>query len=85
MLVEDAIIVELKSVDVVSRTGFFLRLNDKRLGLLINFNVEQMAPTELSIALATPTAWTSTRATEISLPLNLFGLGVFAPLRKGEQ
>ncbi len=47
LLVEDAIIVELKSVDVVlpvhrAQVLSYLRLNDKRLGLLINFNVERL-------------------------------------------
>ena len=47
LLVEDAIVVELKSVDIVlavhrAQVLSYLRLNDKRLGLLINFNVERL-------------------------------------------
>ena len=44
MLVEDSVIVEIKSVEVVAPVHkkqllTYLRLADKRLGLLINFNV----------------------------------------------
>jgi len=44
LLVEDLIVVELKSVEVVLRVHYaqllsYLRLTDKPLGLLINFNV----------------------------------------------
>ncbi len=44
MLIEDRIIVELKAVDVLlpvheSQIVSYLRLADKRLGLLINFKV----------------------------------------------
>ncbi len=42
MVVEDAVIVELKSVEVLAAVHFkqlltYLRVSDKRLGLLINF------------------------------------------------
>lgn len=45
LLVEDQIIVELKSVDELApihtaQLLSYLRLSDKRVGLLINFNVE---------------------------------------------
>ncbi len=45
LIVEDAVIVELKSVEVVTPVHkkqllTYLRLADKRLGLLINFGVE---------------------------------------------
>jgi GxxExxY protein len=44
VLVEDEIIVELKAVETVLPVHYaqllsYLRLSDKRLGLLINFNV----------------------------------------------
>jgi GxxExxY protein len=44
LLVEDAIIIELKSVETVLPVHYaqllsYLRLADKRLGLFINFNV----------------------------------------------
>ena len=47
LLVDDALIIELKSVEVVlpvhrAQVLSYLRLNDKRLGLLINFNVERL-------------------------------------------
>ena len=43
-LVEDAIVVEIKSVEIVPSVHYaqvltYLRLTDKRVGLLINFNV----------------------------------------------
>lgn len=45
MLIEDSIIVELKSVEVLTpihtaQLITYLKLADKKLGLLINFNVE---------------------------------------------
>lgn len=45
MIVEDALIVEIKSVESIhpvhkKQLLTYLRLADKRLGLLINFNVE---------------------------------------------
>jgi GxxExxY protein len=45
LLVENEVIVELKSVEVVlpvhrAQVLSYLRLTDKRLGLLINFNVD---------------------------------------------
>ena len=44
MIVEDAVIVEVKSVEMIAAVHkkqllTYLRLADKRLGLLINFNV----------------------------------------------
>jgi GxxExxY protein len=47
LLIEDAVIVELKSLEVVlpvhrAQVLSYLRLLDKRLGLLINFNVERL-------------------------------------------
>ncbi len=44
MIVEDAVIVEVKSVETIAAVHkkqllTYLRLADKRLGLLINFNV----------------------------------------------
>lgn len=44
LLVEDAVIVELKSVDAIhpiheAQVISYLKLSDKRVGLLINFNV----------------------------------------------
>ncbi len=47
LLVEDAVIVELKSVETVlpvhrAQLLSYLRLTDKNLGLLINFNVERV-------------------------------------------
>ncbi len=44
LLVEDAVVVELKAVEQVSKLHkaqllSYLRLSDKRLGLLLNFNV----------------------------------------------
>lgn len=46
-LVEDKVIVELKAIDVVppvmqAQVLTYVRLLDKRLGLLINFHVEQL-------------------------------------------
>ncbi len=48
LLVEDEVIVELKAVEVVlpvhlAQLLSCLRLTDKRLGLLINFNVPRLA------------------------------------------
>jgi GxxExxY protein len=45
LLVEDRVIIELKSVEEVTRVHkkqllTYLRLHDKRLGLLLNFNVD---------------------------------------------
>jgi len=45
LVVEGKVIVEIKSVDALARVHFkqvmtYLRLSDKRLGLLINFNEE---------------------------------------------
>jgi GxxExxY protein len=47
LLVEDAVIVELKAVETVlpihrAQLLSYLRLMDKKLGLLINFNVERL-------------------------------------------
>jgi GxxExxY protein len=47
ILVEDSIIVELKSVDQIleihkAQLLSYLKLSDKRLGLLINFNVTKL-------------------------------------------
>ena len=47
LLVEDEVVVELKSVDEVNpihkaQLLSYLKLSDKRLGLLINFNVQQL-------------------------------------------
>ncbi len=47
LLVEDQIIVELKSIEEVTRVHTkqlltYLRLHDKHLGLLLNFNVDLM-------------------------------------------
>jgi len=47
VLVEDSIILELKSVETVlsihqAQLLSYLKLSDKRLGLLLNFNVERM-------------------------------------------
>ena len=47
LLVEDAIVVELKAVETVlpvhrAQVLSYLRLTDKQLGLLINFNVERL-------------------------------------------
>lgn len=47
LLVEDAVIVELKSLEAVlpvhrAQVLSYLRLTDKRLGLIINFNVERL-------------------------------------------
>jgi GxxExxY protein len=47
LLVEDAVIVELKAVETVlpvhrAQVLSYLRLTDKQLGLLINFNVERV-------------------------------------------
>jgi GxxExxY protein len=44
LIVEDAVIVEIKSIDVISPVHkkvllTYLRLTDKRVGLLLNFNV----------------------------------------------
>jgi GxxExxY protein len=44
LVVEDKVIVEIKSVDLIAPVHkkqllTYLRLDDKRLGLLINFNV----------------------------------------------
>jgi GxxExxY protein len=44
LIVEDAVIVEIKSIDVISSVHkkvllTYLRLTDKRVGLLLNFNV----------------------------------------------
>jgi GxxExxY protein len=44
LIVEDAVIVEIKSVDVIAPVHkktllTYLRLTDKRVGLLLNFNV----------------------------------------------
>ena len=46
-LVEDAVIVELKAVESINRIYHaqlltYLRAMDKRVGLLINFNVERL-------------------------------------------
>ena len=46
-LVEDAVVIELKALEVVlpvhrAQVLSYLRLLDKRLGLLINFNVERL-------------------------------------------
>lgn len=45
LIVEDKVIVEIKSIDAIAPVHrkqllTYLRLTDKRLGLLINFNVE---------------------------------------------
>jgi GxxExxY protein len=45
MVVEDTVIVEIKSVEAIhpvhkKQLLTYLRLSDKRLGLMINFNVE---------------------------------------------
>jgi GxxExxY protein len=44
MIVEETVIVEIKSIEgfilFIRRNLTYLRLADKRLGLLINFNVE---------------------------------------------
>ena len=47
MLVDDLVVVELKSVDAfndvhLAQTLTYLRLGDKRLGLLLNFKVKSM-------------------------------------------
>jgi len=47
LLVEDAVIIELKSVETVLPVHYaqvlsYLRLTDKRVGLLINFNVSYL-------------------------------------------
>jgi len=47
LLVEDQVIIELKSVEEINRVHkkqllTYLRLYDKRLGLLLNFNVDLM-------------------------------------------
>jgi GxxExxY protein len=47
MIVEDSVIVEIKSVETIhpvhkKQLLTYLRLTDKRLGLLINFNVERI-------------------------------------------
>jgi GxxExxY protein len=47
MLVEDKIIIELKSIDKVQKVHMkqlmtYLRLADKRLGLMVNFGEERM-------------------------------------------
>jgi GxxExxY protein len=47
LLVEDSVVVELKSLEVVlpvhrAQVLSYLRLMDKRLGLLINFNVDRL-------------------------------------------
>jgi GxxExxY protein len=47
LLVEDAVIVELKAVETVlpvhrAQLLSYLRFTDKQLGLLINFNVERL-------------------------------------------
>jgi GxxExxY protein len=47
LLVEDAVVIELKALEVVlpvhrAQVLSYLRLLDKRLGLLINFNVERL-------------------------------------------
>ena len=47
IIVEHKVIVEIKSVEVMSPVFFktlltYLRLSDKKLGLLVNFNVELM-------------------------------------------
>ena len=49
LLVEEAVIVELKSVEMVlpvhrAQLLSYLRLTEKSLGLLINFNVERVRP-----------------------------------------
>jgi GxxExxY protein len=45
MLIEDKVVVEIKSVEALAPVHFsqvltYLRLSDKKLGLLINFNTE---------------------------------------------
>ncbi len=47
IIVEDKVIIELKSVEVVNKVFFkqlqtYLRLTNKRLGLLINFNTDNI-------------------------------------------
>ena len=47
LLIEDAVVVELKSLEVVlpvhrAQVLSYLRLMDKRVGLLINFNVDRL-------------------------------------------
>jgi|SRR5581483_7576117 len=47
LLVEDAVIVELKSIDAIApihqaQLLSYLKLSDKNVGLLINFNVSQL-------------------------------------------
>jgi len=47
MIVNDAVIIELKSVETIlpvhkKQLLTYLRLSDKRVGLLINFNTELM-------------------------------------------
>jgi GxxExxY protein len=47
IIVEDKLIVELKSVETVSPVHYkilltYLRLTDKKVGLMVNFNVELM-------------------------------------------
>lgn len=51
LLVEDAVIVELKSVETLlpvhsAQVLTYLRLTEKRVGLLINFNVEYLVKGE---------------------------------------
>ena len=46
-LVQDSVVVELKALEIVlpvhrAQVLSYLRLSDKRLGLLINFNVERL-------------------------------------------
>jgi len=48
LLVEDKVIIELKSLEVILNVHHkqlitYLKLTDKRLGILINFNVENIA------------------------------------------
>ena len=47
ILVEDSVILEIKSVDSLNQVHFkqlltYLRLSDKKLGMLINFNVNRL-------------------------------------------
>jgi len=47
LLVENEIIIEIKSMDAIAQVHIaqlltYLRLSDKRLGLLINFNVDNL-------------------------------------------
>jgi len=55
LVVEDAVIVELKSVEAIAKVHFkqlltYLRVSDKRLGLLINFGGEKIGSNTKRIA-----------------------------------